>query len=262
MNDIDNKNWTSKKELAEICNCDVRTITNIIEDLTKDRPVLTQNHMKKGGYHNSEVFYDDELAKAIQLKLKQNAMNAGGQKTANSIIKQSNMEDMEAGYRKWMGKKELMRELSVSADSLEKIINNLSNRWPAVTQSHIKRSGYHNTEIFYDRELVNLITAELAKHNTNQNTGAIQKQMNTQAKEQGILMNAVANSGDMNAAKALCNLIMEKTQLVAQNNLLQQENNQLRIENDRLQQEAIDAYNEGYDDCRYKHDWMRRYDIY
>lgn len=170
------------------------------------------------------------------------------------------MEDMEASNRNWIGKKELVRELSVSSDSLEKIINNLSNRWPAVTQSHIKKSGYHNTEVFYDRELVNLITAELAKHNTNQNTGMIQKQMNTQAKEQGILMNAVANSGDMNAAKALCNLIMEKTQLVAQNNLLQQQNNQLRIENKQLQQEAIDAYNEGYEEGRYKLNWMYRYD--
>ena len=41
-------NWTSKKELAEICNCDVRTITNIVDDLSKENDFLTQNHIKKG----------------------------------------------------------------------------------------------------------------------------------------------------------------------------------------------------------------------
>lgn len=95
---VDDKKWTSKKELAEICNCDVRTITNIIEDLTKEGTFLTHEHIKKGGYHNSEIFYDDELVKAIQLKMKQNAMNAGGQKTENSIIKQSNIGDMAIGF--------------------------------------------------------------------------------------------------------------------------------------------------------------------
>ena len=85
----------------------------------------------------------------------------------------------------------------------------MSCRRPADIQYHIKKGGYHNTEVFYDDYLVNMITAELAKHNTNQNTGVIQKQMSTEAKEQGILLNAVANSGDLKAAQALCNLIME-----------------------------------------------------
>ena len=145
MNNVttDNKKWTSKKELAEICNCDVRTLERIIENFNTDRPVAIENHMKKGGYNNLQVFYDDYL--------------------------------------------------------------------------------------------VNMITAELAKHNTNQNTGEIQRQMNTQAKEQGILMNAVANSGDIAAAKALCNMIMQKTQLVASNKQLQQEKQQLQIENNELQ---------------------------
>lgn len=58
-------------------------------------------------------------------------------------------------------------------------------RRPAAIQTHIKKGGYHNLETYYDEELVNMITAELAKHNTNQNTGIIQKQMSTEAKEQG-----------------------------------------------------------------------------
>lgn len=59
-----------KKDQAEICKCDVRTITNIVESLNKETTFLTQNHIKKGGYHNSEVFYDDYLVKLIQTKPK------------------------------------------------------------------------------------------------------------------------------------------------------------------------------------------------
>ena len=86
---------------------------------------------------------------------------------------------------KWTSKKELMGNLQISSDTIEQIINDFSCRRPADTQNHIKKGGYHNSEVFYDDYLINIITAELAKHNTNQNTGIIQKQMSTEAKEQG-----------------------------------------------------------------------------
>ena len=84
----------------------------------------------------------------------------------------------------WTSKKELMNNLQISSDTIEQIISDLNCRWPADTQNHIKKGGYHNSEVFYDDYFVNMITAELAKHNTNQNTSAIQKQMSTEAKEQ------------------------------------------------------------------------------
>ena len=127
----------------------------------------------------------------------------------------------------WTSKKEIISNLQISSDTIEQIINDLSCRRPADTQNHIKKGGYHNSEVFYDEELVNMITAELAKHNTNQNTGVIQKQMSTEAKEQGILLNAVANSGDLKAAQALCNLIMEKTQIQAENKRLLEQTKQM-----------------------------------
>ena len=128
---------------------------------------------------------------------------------------------------KWTSKKELMSNLQISSDTIEQIINDLSCRRPADTQNHIKKGGYHNSEVFYDDCLVNMITAELAKHNTNQNTGIIQKQISTEAKEQGILLNAVANSGDLKAAQALCDLIMEKTQIQAENKRLLEQTKQM-----------------------------------
>lgn len=162
----------------------------------------------------------------------------------------------------WTSKKELMSGLQISPDTLEKIIGELTNRRPADTQTHMKKGGYHNSEVLYDDYLVNTITAELAKHNTNQNTGVIQKQMIYSAKEQGILLNAVANSGDIKAAKALCDLIMEKTQIAAENKQLQETNKQLRLENKHLREEAYNAYNEGFEEGRYRLNYMYRYDIY
>lgn len=149
---------------------------------------------------------------------------------------EKNMNDVTTvEQNKWISKKELMDNLQCSSDTLERIIGDLISRNDAATHEHMKKGGYNNLQVFYDDYLVNMITAELAKHNTNQNTGEIQRQMNTQAKEQGILMNAVANSGDIAAAKALCNMIMQKTQLVASNKQLQQEKQQLQIENNELQ---------------------------
>ena len=71
------ENWTSKKELAEICNCDVRTLERIVTELNCDIDVAIQNHMKKGGYHNLETYYDDYLVKLIQAKMLSNQANQG-----------------------------------------------------------------------------------------------------------------------------------------------------------------------------------------
>ena len=95
MNDLEikeEKNWTSKKELAEICKVDVRTITNIIESLSKETDFPTQNHIKNGGYHNSEVFYDEELVKLIQAKLLSNQANQG---RASEVVKQATTQAVE-----------------------------------------------------------------------------------------------------------------------------------------------------------------------
>ena len=171
-NIIDNNNkWTSKKELMDILQCSDKTLEQIIANLSIEGTFDTQNHLKKGGYHNSQVFYDDDLVTALQLKMKQNAINAGGQRTENSIIKQSNMEDMEVG----------------------------------------------------------------------------------------LAANAVMKSGSIEAARQFANLLISRTEAVAQRNLLQAENNQLRIENHQLQQEAMDAYNKGYEEGRYRLNWMYRY---
>lgn len=71
------QNWTSKKELMDICKCGKTTLEQIINDLSCTTGRATQNHIKKGGYHNSEVFYDDYLVRLIQAKLLSNQANQG-----------------------------------------------------------------------------------------------------------------------------------------------------------------------------------------
>ena len=77
--------WTSKKELMEICKCSNDSLERAISDLTCLIGAATQNHIKKDGYRNSEIFYDDYLVKLIQAKLFSNQANQG---RASDTIKQ------------------------------------------------------------------------------------------------------------------------------------------------------------------------------
>ena len=94
MNDLikaDIKNgadWMSKQELMDFCKCSDKTLEQIISKLSIEVNFDTQNHIKKGGYHNSEVFYDDYLVKLIQAKLLSNKANQGNSSdTIKSIVK-------------------------------------------------------------------------------------------------------------------------------------------------------------------------------
>ena len=88
------QNWISKKELMDICKCDVRTLERIVIELSCDIDVATQSHIKKGGYHNSEVFYDDYLVKLIQAKLLSNQANQG---RSSQVVKQATKDNLELG---------------------------------------------------------------------------------------------------------------------------------------------------------------------
>ena len=82
----------SKKELAEICKCSLRVLEQIVADLTCEVNFAAQSHIKKGGYHNREVFYDDYLVKLIQAKLLSNQANQG---RASDTIKQATTQAVE-----------------------------------------------------------------------------------------------------------------------------------------------------------------------
>ena len=100
--------WMSKKELAEFCKCSNDSLERVIKDLISRTDAATQSHIKKGGYHNSEVFYDDYLVKLIQAKLLSNQTNQGkSSDTIKSVVKTAVKNELT----KTLSKDELKLEL-------------------------------------------------------------------------------------------------------------------------------------------------------
>ena len=130
--------------------------------------------------------------------------------------------------KNWTSKTKLMIDLGINlgitSDIIEQIIYDFSIRWPSQFKVSIKKGGFHNLETYYDDFQVTVIT-ELAKHNTNQNTDIIQKE-----KEQGILLNAIINSGNLKAAQDLCDSIMERTKIQAENKRMSEQDKQIEKE--------------------------------
>ena len=120
------------------------------------------------GPHNIK-YYHPKVEEAFQAWLMKNQANQG---RSSQVVKQATTQAVEKDLVKeennnnWTSKKELMNNLQISSDTIEQIISDLSCRRPADTQNHIKKGGYHNSEVFYDDYLVNMITAELAKQKT------------------------------------------------------------------------------------------------
>jgi hypothetical protein len=69
--------WTSKKELMSVCNCSDKTLERAITDLRIEVNFDVQTHMKTGGYHNTEKFYDEDLVKLLQARLLGNKVKQG-----------------------------------------------------------------------------------------------------------------------------------------------------------------------------------------
>ena len=88
------ENWMSKKELAQICKCSTRVLEQIVADLNCEIDFAIQNHMKKGGYHNLETYYDDYLVRLIQAKMLSNQANQG---RSSQVVKQATKDNIELG---------------------------------------------------------------------------------------------------------------------------------------------------------------------
>ena len=124
------------------------------------------------------------------------------------------MNILNKNNNNWTSKTELMIKLGISSDTIDQIISDFISFWSSKVLNGTKKGGFHNLETYYNNYLTAVITSEVetGKYNTNQITDATKE-----AKEQGILLNTVINSGDLKAAKDLCDLIMEKTQIQAEN---------------------------------------------
>ena len=119
------------------------------------------------------------------------------------------LNENENDNKNWTSKTELMIDLDISSDTIDQITYEYIILWMAQILKGIKKGGCNNLETYYNYFLATVIK-EKAKHYTNQNTNATKK-----TKEQGILLKTVINSGDLKAARYLCDLIMEKTETQA-----------------------------------------------
>ena len=103
------QNWMSKQELMDICKCSKTTLEQIINDLNCPIDRAIQNHMKKGGYHNLETYYDDYLVKLIQAKLLSNQVNQGN---SSDQVKELVANAVKNELTKTLTKEELRIELA------------------------------------------------------------------------------------------------------------------------------------------------------
>lgn len=112
-------NWYSKKEICDVCGVNEKTFRNFIDEIslesTFQSEIRTLAHNKK--------LYNEPILKQFQMWLKRNAMNAGGQRTESSIIKQDNQQDLFIGCVATKGtpaeKRSLAEHLMAMADQQE-----------------------------------------------------------------------------------------------------------------------------------------------
>ena len=117
---VDNDGYKySKEDICSICNVDEKTFRRFFEEVRLDSSVqsgiTTLAHNKK--------MYTEQVLQKFQLWLKKNAMNAGGQRTEGSIIKQDNQKDLFIGCVATKGtpaeKRSLAQHLMEMADQQE-----------------------------------------------------------------------------------------------------------------------------------------------
>ena len=114
---VDNSGYKySKEDICSICNCSISSFEHFApQELTK------RDFISVGSSHKK--IYTEQVLQKFQLWLKKNAMNAGGQRTEGSIIKQDNQQDLFIGCVATKGtpaeKRSLAEHLMEMADQQE-----------------------------------------------------------------------------------------------------------------------------------------------
>ena len=116
-NSVENNEYKyTKEEICDICNVGHATFERFASSVLRERDFISvgSNHKK---------LYTETVLQQFQLWLKKNAMNAGGQRTEGSIIKQDNQKDLFIGCVATKGtpaeKRSLAEHLMEMADQQE-----------------------------------------------------------------------------------------------------------------------------------------------
>ena len=121
---VDNSGYKYTKEgICSICNVDEKTFRRFFEearlDTTVQPKIITERDFISIGSSHKKL-YTEQVLQKFQLWLKKNAMNAGGQRTEGSIIKQDNQKDLFIGCIATKGTPAEIRSL---ADHLMEMAN-------------------------------------------------------------------------------------------------------------------------------------------
>ena len=126
-NIVDNSGYKySKEDICSICNVDEKTFRRFFEEVRLDssvqpKVISERDFISVGSSHKK--LYTETVLQKFQLWLKKNAINAGGQRTEGSIIKQDNQQDLFIGCIASKGtpaeKRSLAEHLMEMADQQE-----------------------------------------------------------------------------------------------------------------------------------------------
>ena len=253
----DEQNWISKKEFMDICKCSAKVLEHIVADLSCRRPADTQSHIKKGGYHNREVFYDDYLVRLIQAKMLSNQANQG---RSSQVVKQAVHNIVENNGYKYT-KEEICSICNCSISSFEHFApQELTERDFIVVGSNHKK--------LYTESVLQQFQLWLMKNQANQGRSSqVVKQATKDNIELGALAHvALTNREAWEQFKALGDAKLEAEERLKleqqQNQKLQLENYKLNEENDYLKK--LNDFNTtqlGYYTKKY-HSWYDDYENY
>ena len=114
---VDNSEYKyTKEDICSICNCSISSFEHFAPQELTERDFISV-----GSSHKK--IYTESVLQKFQLWLKKNAMNAGGQRTEGSIIKQDNQQDLFIGCIASKGtpaeKRSLAEHLMEMADQQE-----------------------------------------------------------------------------------------------------------------------------------------------
>ena len=151
------QNWMSKKELMDICKCSDKTLEQIISSLSIEVNFDIKNHIKKGGYRNLEIFYDDYLVKLIQSKLLSNKVNQGNNSDqVKELVATAVKNELTKTLTKEELRIELARNKTLQLQSKAQIESSKAQKQIVTEQERTKRE-----QIRYDKEEIILKRKEV-----------------------------------------------------------------------------------------------------
>ena len=211
-----NERWYTSKEMCEMCDVDERTLKRFNEYLTGDKDVTSQL-IKKGGYHNSQYFYNEEALKQFQLWLQKSQASQGrGSEMAKYEVNAMVDENNEFKY----SKEDICKMFNVHPNTFGK--------FRLTTECEAKSIGRSHKEYFTE-EALKQFQLWLMRNQANQgNASSTIKQATTQSMELGAL--TIAANKSVKATQELCELLMAKAYETERANQLEEQNTQLALD--------------------------------